>query len=176
MERPPISSAHQNPTVVRPNSIIIMMFVTVFDWIPLIVNSRWLSCSCFNIFLSVLSFSPSLLSSAGKPINIVQGLENAETFVGGEALFECALSRPENKDFRWFVDGKPIKESPNFEIVTFENGRRHLLLLKDLGLQDSCTVTFKAGTATSSAQLSVKGEFINILDAALLSFMLCTFF
>ncbi|XP_036940159.1 obscurin-like isoform X8 [Acanthopagrus latus] len=98
-----------------------------------------------------------------KPINIVQGLENVETFDGGEALFECALSRPESKDCRWLLDGKPVKESPNAEIVTFESGRRHLLLLKELRTKDSCTVTFKAGTASTSAQLSVKGWQLDIV-------------
>lgn len=96
-----------------------------------------------------------------KPITIVQGLENVETFNGGEALFECALSRPESKDCHWFLDGKPVKESPSAEIVSFENGRRHLLLLKELSLKDACMVTFKAGTASTSAQLSVKGEASN---------------
>lgn len=98
------------------------------------------------------------LFAAAKPIVIVQGLENVETFNGGEALFECALSRPESKDYCWLLDGKPVKESPNAEIVSFESGLRHLLLLKDLHIKDSCTVTFKAGTASTSAQLSVKGE------------------
>ncbi|XP_069366637.1 obscurin isoform X37 [Paralichthys olivaceus] len=99
----------------------------------------------------------------GKPITIVQGLENAETFDGGETLFECALSRPESKDCRWLLDGKPVKESPNVEIVSFESGRRHLLLLKELHVKDSCTVTFKAGTASTSAQLSVKGWQLDVV-------------
>ncbi|XP_015254431.1 PREDICTED: obscurin isoform X11 [Cyprinodon variegatus] len=99
-----------------------------------------------------------------KPINIVQGLENAETFDGGEALFECALSRPESKDCNWLLDGKPVKESPKAEIVSFESGRRHLLLLKDLHEKDSCTVTFKAGTASTSAQLTVKGWKLDIVQ------------
>lgn len=93
-----------------------------------------------------------------KPITIVQGLENVETFNGGDALFECGLSRPESKDCRWLLDGKPVKESPRTEIVSFENGRRHLLLLKELSLKDTCMVTFEAGTASTSAQLSVKGD------------------
>ncbi|XP_077955762.1 obscurin isoform X12 [Gasterosteus aculeatus] len=96
------------------------------------------------------------LTVKGKPIDIVQGLENVETFDGGEALFECALSRPESKDCHWLLDGKPVKESPNAEIVTFESGLRHLLLLKELRVKDSCTVTFKACAASSSAQLCVK--------------------
>ncbi|XP_034744170.1 obscurin isoform X23 [Etheostoma cragini] len=107
--------------------------------------------------------STATLTVKGKPINIVQGLENVETFDGGEALFECALSRPESKDCHWFLDGKPVKESPNAEIVTFESGRRHLLLLKELRVKDSCTVTLKAGTASTSAQLSVKGWQLDVV-------------
>ncbi|XP_061588373.1 obscurin isoform X3 [Cololabis saira] len=98
-----------------------------------------------------------------KPIQIVQGLENAETFDGGEVLFECALSRPENKDFQWLLNGKPLKESPNAEFVSFESGLRHLLLLKELHVKDTCTVTFKAGTASSSAQLTVKAWKLEIV-------------
>uniref|UniRef100_A0AAZ1WWA9 Obscurin n=1 Tax=Oreochromis aureus TaxID=47969 RepID=A0AAZ1WWA9_OREAU len=97
------------------------------------------------------------LAVQAKPITIVQGLENVETFDGGEALFECALSRPESKNCQWLFDGKPLKESPNAEVVSFESGRRHLLLLKELRVKDSCTVTFRAGTASTSAQLTVKG-------------------
>ncbi|KAK3571997.1 hypothetical protein QTP86_021336 [Hemibagrus guttatus] len=92
-----------------------------------------------------------------KPIEIIQGLDNMETIEGGEALFECSIAVPESKDCRWLVDGKPVKESEKVEIVCFENGRRHLLLLKDLSAGDNCTVTFQAGTASTSALLTVKG-------------------
>nr|XP_024661631.1 obscurin isoform X15 [Maylandia zebra] len=97
------------------------------------------------------------VGSEAKPITIVQGLENVDTFDGGEALFECALSRPESKNCQWLLDGKPLKESPNAEVVSFESGRRHLLLLKELRVKDSCMVTFRAGAASTSAQLTVKG-------------------
>ncbi|KAG7252670.1 hypothetical protein CRUP_020923, partial [Coryphaenoides rupestris] len=98
-----------------------------------------------------------------KPIDIVQGLEDLDTIDGGEALFECALSRPESKDCRWLLNGTPVKESPNAEIVSFESGRRHLLLLKELHMADSCTVTFQAGTASSSAQLNVKSWQLDVV-------------
>ncbi|XP_056105321.1 obscurin-like isoform X11 [Rhinichthys klamathensis goyatoka] len=91
-----------------------------------------------------------------KPIDILQELSNMETISGGEALFECALSRPETKDCRWLVDGKPVKESANVEIVSFESGRRHLLLLKDLHSCENTRVTFQAGTSSTTALLSVK--------------------
>lgn len=80
-----------------------------------------------------------------------------ETIEGGEALFECSLSVPESKDCRWLVDGKPVKESDKVEIVCFESGRRHLLLLKVLRAGDNGTVTFQAGTTSTSALLTVKG-------------------
>ncbi|XP_073686713.1 obscurin [Garra rufa] len=91
-----------------------------------------------------------------KPIDILQELSNVETINGGEALFECSLSRPETKDCRWLIDGKPVKESANVEIVTFESGRRHLLLLKDLQPCENTRITFQAGTSSTAALLSVK--------------------
>ncbi|KAG1944397.1 obscurin-like protein [Pimephales promelas] len=96
------------------------------------------------------------LTVKAKPIDILQELSNMETISGGEALFECALSRPETKDCRWLVDGKPVKESAKVEIVSFESGRRHLLLLKDLHPCENTKVTFQAGTSSTTALLSVK--------------------
>ncbi|XP_035386466.1 obscurin isoform X5 [Electrophorus electricus] len=92
-----------------------------------------------------------------KQIDIIQGLDNVETIEGGEALFECSLSCPETTDCHWLIDGKPVRANEKVEIVSFESGRRHLLLLKDLHPSDNCTVTFQAGTASTSALLSVKG-------------------
>ncbi|XP_052332743.1 obscurin-like isoform X30 [Oncorhynchus keta] len=104
------------------------------------------------------------LKIKAKPIEILQGLENMDTIDGGEALFECSISRCEIKDCHWLIGGKPVKESPTTEIVSFENGRRHLLLLKDLHVGDSCKVTFQAGTATTSAMLNVKGWQLDVVS------------
>ncbi|XP_026114234.1 obscurin isoform X21 [Carassius auratus] len=93
---------------------------------------------------------------SAKPIDILQELSNVETINGGEALFECSLSRPETKDCRWLIDGKPVKESAKVEIVSFESGRRHLLLLKDLHPCENTRVTFQAGASSTTALLSVK--------------------
>ncbi|XP_052452029.1 obscurin-like isoform X4 [Carassius gibelio] len=102
-----------------------------------------------------LTSSAKLLVKA-KPIDILQELSDVETINGGEALFECSLSRPETKDCQWLIDGKPVKESANVEIVSFESGRRHLLLLKDLHPCENTRVTFQAGTSSTTALLSVK--------------------
>ncbi|KAJ8408221.1 hypothetical protein AAFF_G00264490 [Aldrovandia affinis] len=105
----------------------------------------------------------ALLEVQAKSIDVVQGLEDVETFDGGEALFECSLSRPENRECHWLIDDKPVQESANVEIVAFESGRRHLLLLKELHAGDSCRVTFQAGNAVTSAFLTVKGWQLNVV-------------
>lgn len=77
---------------------------------------------------------------------------------GGEALFECYLSKPECYNYNWLIDDEPAKTTENIEMVYFENGRRHLLLLKNLTPQDNCRVTFLTSDAVTSAFLTVKGN------------------
>ncbi|XP_025067415.1 obscurin isoform X14 [Alligator sinensis] len=105
--------------------------------------------------------------------SIMQGLENVEAVEGGEALFECYLSKPETYNYNWLIDDEPAKTTENVEMVYFENGRRHLLLLKNLTPQDSCRVTFMASDAVTSAFLTVKGwrlEFLKpIVDTEVLA-------
>lgn len=88
---------------------------------------------------------------------VVRGLENVDALEGGEALFECQLSQPEVAAHTWLLDDEPVHTSENVEVVYFENGLRHLLLLKNLKPQDSCRVTFLAGGVVTSAFLTVRG-------------------
>ncbi|XP_048474365.1 obscurin [Rhincodon typus] len=105
----------------------------------------------------------AVLSVPAKQPDILQGMENVDTSEGGEALFECRLSRPELHDYKWLMDDIAISQSENVEIAILEAGKRHLLLLKNLTPSDSCRVTFVAGNAMSSAYLTVKGWHVNIL-------------
>uniref|UniRef100_A0ABM5GMQ0 Obscurin isoform X5 n=1 Tax=Pogona vitticeps TaxID=103695 RepID=A0ABM5GMQ0_9SAUR len=95
---------------------------------------------------------------------VVQGLENVDAMEGGEALFECYLSKPECYNYNWLIDDEPAKTSENIEMVYFENGLRHLLLLKNLTPQDSCRVTFQASDVVTSAFLTVKGWRLEFLQ------------
>lgn len=88
---------------------------------------------------------------------MVRALENVEVPEGGEALFECQLSLPEVAAHTWLLDDQPVFSSENAEVVYFENGLRHLLLLRNLRPQDSCRVTFLAGDVVTSAFLTVRG-------------------
>ncbi|XP_066122285.1 obscurin isoform X2 [Saccopteryx bilineata] len=95
---------------------------------------------------------------------VVRGLENVEVPEGGEALFECHLSQPELAAHTWLLDDEPVLSSENAEVVYFENGLRHLLLLKNLRPQDSCRVTFLAGDVVTSAFLTVTGWRLEVLE------------
>lgn len=93
---------------------------------------------------------------------VVRGLENVEALEGGEALLECQLSQPEVAAHTWLLDDQPVHSSENAEVVYFENGLRHLLLLKNLKPQDSCRVTFLAGDVMTSAFLTVRGAGVGV--------------
>lgn len=115
-----------------------------------------LSWDCWGPGLRRLhTLSHPLLSPAKNMV--VRGLENVEAPEGGEALFECQLSQPEVAAHTWLLDDEPVLSSENAEVVYFENGLRHLLLLKNLRPQDSCRVTFLAGDMVTSAFLTVRG-------------------
>uniref|UniRef100_A0A4W2F8C5 non-specific serine/threonine protein kinase n=2 Tax=Bos indicus x Bos taurus TaxID=30522 RepID=A0A4W2F8C5_BOBOX len=98
---------------------------------------------------------------------VVRGLENVEAPEGGEALFECVLSQPEVAAHTWLLDDEPVHTSDNAEVVYFENGLRHLLLLKNLRPQDSCRVTFLVGDMVTSAFLTVRGQTCGLRRAVL---------
>lgn len=89
-------------------------------------------------------------------IQIVSGLKNTDIFAGESATFTCELSRSGTQKAQWWLDGSPLHNSPANEIST-QDGTIHTLTLKDLGLNDSGTVTFRAGSLISSAKLLIKG-------------------
>ncbi|XP_047393930.1 obscurin [Sciurus carolinensis] len=95
---------------------------------------------------------------------VVRGLENVDAPEGGEALFECQLSRPEVAAHAWLLDDEPVHTSEDAEVVYFENGLRHLLLLKNLRPEHSCRVTFLAGDVVTSAFLTVRGWRLEVLE------------
>ncbi|XP_010182934.1 PREDICTED: obscurin-like, partial [Mesitornis unicolor] len=82
--------------------------------------------------------------------SIVQGLENVEAVEGGEALFECYLSKPECYNYNWLIDDEPAQTTENTEM--------------NLTPRDSCRVTFMCSDAVTSAFLTVKGWRLQILQ------------
>lgn len=79
-----------------------------------------------------------------------------DIFAGESATFTCELSRSGTQNTQWWLDGSPLHNSIANEI-SVQDGTTHKLILKDLGLNDSGTVTFRVGSLISSAKLLIKG-------------------
>lgn len=97
-----------------------------------------------------------MFHSTVKEVFIVSGLKTTDVFVGEWATFSCQLSGTAPGKVQWWLDGTLLEESPLCEIGLSE-GHIHTLTLKKLATDDSGTVTFKAGSLTSTAKLLVKG-------------------
>lgn len=94
--------------------------------------------------------------STAKEVFFVSGLKSTDVFVGEWATFSCQLSGRAHGKVQWWLDGTLLENSPFSEIGLGQN-HIHSLTLKNLATDDSGTVTFKAGSLTSTAKLLVKG-------------------
>ncbi|KAK5616554.1 hypothetical protein CRENBAI_007789 [Crenichthys baileyi] len=92
-----------------------------------------------------------------KEVFIVAGLKTTDVFVGEWATFSCQLSGRAPGKVQWWLDGTLLENSPSIQIGV-QQGFIHTLTFKNLATDDSGTVTFKAGSLTSSAKLLVKAE------------------
>lgn len=97
-----------------------------------------------------------IFHSTAKEVFIVSGLKSTDVFVGEWATFSCQLSGKAHGKVQWWLDGSLLENSP-FSEIGLAQGHIHTLTLKNLATDDSGTVTFKAGSLTSTAKLLVKG-------------------
>lgn len=95
-------------------------------------------------------------NSTVKEVFIVSGLKTTDVFVGEWATFSCQLSGRAPGKVQWWLDGTLQENSP-FSEIGLRQGHIHTLTLKNLATDDSGTVTFKAGSLTSTSKLLVKG-------------------
>lgn len=101
--------------------------------------------------------------STVKEVLIVSGLKSTDVFVGEWATFSCQLSGRVPGRVQWWLDGTLLENCPSVEIGQ-EQGYIHTLTFKNLATDDSGTVTFKAGSLSSTAKLLVKGIIIRYLS------------
>ncbi|MGH0172362.1 UNVERIFIED_CONTAM: hypothetical protein FKN15_002661 [Acipenser sinensis] len=88
-------------------------------------------------------------------VTIVKELKNVSVFANEDAVFSVELSRPCVKDVQWKLGDVPLQHNEMNEISTESGGRVHTLTLRKITQDDSSSVTFRAETCTSTAQLTV---------------------
>ncbi|XP_078455386.1 obscurin [Lampetra planeri] len=86
-------------------------------------------------------------------ISIVRGLEDCEVQETQTATFTVEISHPDVLRVEWWLGESPVRNNELNEL--FVDGREHTLILNNLTLQDSGTIRFQAGNATSTATLTV---------------------
>lgn len=101
--------------------------------------------------------SPLLLPSRTEAAPcLVRGLQNVDVFAGEVATFSCEVSRAGGPEAHWWLDGTLLQDGPQ-SAVSVRDGTVHSLTLSGLGVADSGTVTYRAGSLVSRAKLLVKG-------------------
>ncbi|XP_010219329.1 PREDICTED: obscurin-like, partial [Tinamus guttatus] len=87
-----------------------------------------------------------------RKITLVKGLQPVEVCEKGTATFEVEVSH-EGVEGIWQRDGVRLKPSPNVRIDVV--GKKHLLTLSSLTLEDAGLISFKANGTHSSGTLDV---------------------
>ncbi|XP_061410472.1 obscurin-like [Lethenteron reissneri] len=95
------------------------------------------------------------LNVTERDIRIVRGLEDCEVFENNSATFSCEISHADVQEVEWWLDQSRLYHN-EFNEISVDGGKTHVLTLNNLTLQDGGCVTFKAGKQTSSANLSIK--------------------
>ncbi|KAL4656703.1 hypothetical protein GN956_G3811 [Arapaima gigas] len=90
-----------------------------------------------------------------REIKIVRPLYSVEVIETESARFETEISE-EDVHGHWKLNGKTLCQSPDCEIK--EIGTKHILILRNVLMDQAGHVDFQASNATSSALLKVKGE------------------
>ena len=88
------------------------------------------------------------------PIDMTLDRSSVEVMEKEDATFVCELSKPD-LDVIWMVNGKKIKPSDKYEMIT--EGTTYKLIIKDCQLSDAAEISIIAKDCKSTAQLIVKG-------------------
>lgn len=83
-----------------------------------------------------------------------------EVNIGNNVKFECETEDAPNVSFKWFKDGKPIKEGDRYRIISrFSSSSLELLSsTKDDSGEYTCKASNQHGADECSASLSLTGK------------------
>ncbi|XP_073927909.1 obscurin-like protein 1 isoform X2 [Castor canadensis] len=87
------------------------------------------------------------------PVKLISELTPLTVHEGDDATFRCEVSPPD-ADVTWLRNGAVVTPGPQLEMA--QNGSSHTLTIRGCQLQDTGTVTARAGGTSTSARLHVR--------------------
>ncbi|KAG3275335.1 obscurin like 1, transcript variant X3 [Ictidomys tridecemlineatus] len=92
-------------------------------------------------------------SAPERTVSVLSELQSVRAREGDGATFECTVSETETTG-RWELGGRPLK--PEGRVRIRQEGKKHILVLSELRVEDAGEVRFQAGPAQSLALLEVE--------------------
>lgn len=86
----------------------------------------------------------------------IMKLEDTVAEKDSDVTFTCKVS-DEDMDVTWLIDSQSLPESDKYSVVSEDV--THTLTIRDVQPKDSCDVTAQFGDQSTTAKLSVAGEF-----------------
>lgn len=93
-------------------------------------------------------------------VEFASKIKDAAAVESEDAVFECTLSTPLNT-ISWSKENMSLECGDKYEITVSEDKRIHTLIVKDCDSADKGKYYAIAGTTSSSASLTVKGNVLN---------------
>ncbi|XP_038047566.1 titin-like, partial [Patiria miniata] len=126
-----------------------------------VTNTEFPDESDYTCVIGDRKTSAELLVDEAEP-EITVSMQDVKVSEDQEATFVCELDK-DTSDVVWLKNGKKIEEDDTkFEVQ--RKGRRHSLIVKDIGLEDAANYTCKVGRKESSASLIVEEKPIEFTE------------
>lgn len=94
--------------------------------------------------------------TARTPIKFTRALEDVEVKVEDSVKLLCEVNK-DGTTATWYKDGNLLKPSDRFKVS--QDGRRHVLTIKDITLEDESEYSCKVSYVISFLSVSIIGDF-----------------
>ncbi|KAM4870791.1 obscurin-like protein 1 isoform X2 [Urocitellus parryii] len=107
----------------------------------------------YSCVVGTAQAGPVRLIVRERTVSVLSELQSVRAREGDGATFECTVSETETTG-RWELRGRPLK--PEGRVRIRQEGKKHILVLSELRVEDAGEVRFQAGPAQSLALLEVE--------------------